>query len=168
WRVQVPGHPDEVRDLLADAFHHEESTYVRLSTQSNRVARPGVVNGALQVVRDGGGPVVIAVGPMLDRTLEATAGLDVAVAYTTTVRPLDAEGLRSLAVDGDVVLVEPYLSGTSSRYVDEALSDRPHRTLSLGVERVELRRYGTPADHDELYGLDAAGLRRSITSFVAG
>jgi transketolase len=109
---------------------------------------------------------VVAVGPMLDPVLEATEGLDVSVAYTSTVRPLDAAGLRALAPAGEVVLVEPYLTGTSARQVDQALSDRPHRTLSLGVDRVELRRYGTPADHNAAYGLDPASLRRSITDFL--
>jgi transketolase len=103
---------------------------------------------------------------MLDPVLEACEGLDVTVAYTSTVRPLDAAGLRALAPHGEVVLVEPYLRGTSARQVDEALADRPHRTLSLGVSRMELRRYGTPADHDTAYGLDAASLRRSITDFL--
>jgi transketolase len=34
------------------------------------------------------------------------------------------------------------------------------------VRRAELRRYGTPADHAALQGLDAAGIRRSVTGFV--
>jgi hypothetical protein len=62
--------------------------------------------------------------------------------------------------------VEPYLAGTSTRLIDETLSDRPHRTLALGVSRAEQRRYGTPEQHDVLLGLDAAGLRRSISEFL--
>ncbi len=55
--------------------------------------------------------VVVAVGPVLDAVLEAVGDLDVTVAYTTTVRPFDADGLRSLeASSGAVVLVEPYLA----------------------------------------------------------
>ena len=89
------------------------------------------------------------------------------VAYATTVRPFDAEGLRSLeAGSGAVVLVEPYLAGTSAFAVSSALASRPHRLLSLGVQRSELRRYGTPADHAGWQGLDAAGIRRSVTRFL--
>jgi transketolase len=65
-----------------------------------------------------------------------------------------------------VVLVEPYLAGTSSRVIGEALADRPHRSLALGVGRADLHRYGTPADHAHWHGLDAAGLRRSISEFL--
>jgi transketolase len=34
------------------------------------------------------------------------------------------------------------------------------------VGRVDLRRYGTPAQHQAAHGLDATGLRRSITDFL--
>jgi hypothetical protein len=52
--------------------------------------------------------VVVAVGPMLDPVLDAVAGLDVTVAYTTTVRPFDGEGLRALAAasSGPIVFYE--------------------------------------------------------------
>ena len=91
--------------------------------------------------------------------------MDVTVAYTHTPRPLDTPGLRALA-DTDVVLVEPYLAGTSSALVSRALADVPHRLLALGVGQTDLRRYGDPADHARWHGLDAAGLRRSISAFL--
>lgn len=166
WRVEVPGHPDEVPSLLRSALGRADSTYLRLSTQTNDTAVPAAAHGRLVPVRQGGAAAVLAVGPMLTPVLEATRGLDVTVAYTTTVRPWDVEGLRALAT-GDVVVVEPYLAGTSARQIDEALIDRPHRTLALGVPRTELRRYGEPSDHSVRYGLDPAGLRRAITGFLA-
>lgn len=165
WTVHVPGHPDEVAPLLRAAVQDDGPVYLRLSTQTNDRARPDA--GALRVTRRGGAqaPLVVAVGPMLDPVLQATTGLDVTVAYTNTPRPFDVAGLRALA-DRDVILVEPYLAGTSSRVVSEALVDRPHRLLSLGVSRADLRRYGSPADHARWHSLDAAGLRRSISAFV--
>jgi transketolase len=167
FSVVVPGHPSEVPGLLREAVGGLDSgsAYLRLSTESNREARP--LWPGLQVVRSGRRAVVIAVGPMLDPVLDAVGDLDVTVAYTTTVRPFDAEGLRSLeASSGAVVLVEPYLAGTSAFHASQALASRPHRLLSLGVQRGELRRYGTPADHAALQGLDAAGIRRSVSRFL--
>jgi transketolase len=163
FSVAVPGHPGEVAGLLRGA--HGGSAYLRLSSVSNRSAWP--VSGALQAVRSGRRGVVVAVGPLLDPVLEAVGDLDVTVAYATTVRPFDAAGLRSLEESsGAVVLVEPYLAGTSAFAVSSALASRPHRLLSLGVQRTELRRYGTPADHAAWQGLDAAGIRRSVTRFL--
>jgi len=104
---------------------------------------------------------------MLSPVLSAVGDLDVTVAYATTVRPFDSAGLLDLVgSSGTVVLVEPYLAGTSASAVSAALASRPHRLLSLGVPRTELRRYGTPADHAAAYGLDAAGIRRSVTRFL--
>ena len=82
------------------------------------------------------------------------------------MRPFDARGLRALVRGGNVALVEPYLAGTSAGEVAAALADRPHRLVSLGVANVELRRYGTGADHRAAHGLDAAGIRRSLTRFA--
>jgi len=167
FSVIVPGHPAEVRGPLREAVATLDagSTYLRLSTESNREARP--VSASLQTVRPGRRAVVVAVGPMLDPVLDAVGDLDVTVAYITTVRPFDADGLRSLeASSGAVVLVEPYLAGTSAFVVSSALASRPHRLLSLGVQRTELRRYGTPGDHAAWQGLDVAGIRRSVTSFL--
>src|SRR5690242_1656441 len=153
WTVHVPGHPDEVATLLRRAAGNDDRIYVRLSEQEN--SRAFAPTGRLQVVRRGaaGTPVVLAVGPVLDPVLTAVEGRDVTVAYTMTPRPLDAAGLREL-VSRDVVLVEPYLAGTSSHVVAAALADLPHRALHLGVRRHEIRRYGSPADHARAHGLD--------------
>ncbi len=163
WTVHAPGHPDEVPPMLRDAAGHDDPVYVRLSSRGNAVAHPGA--GTLRVLRRGGAATVVAVGPMLDPVLAATAGLDVTVAYTHTPRPFDGAGLRAVAGEA-MVLVEPYLAGTSARVVAEALSDRPHRLLSLGVTRTDVRRYGTPGDHDRWHGLDPAALRRRITAHL--
>jgi len=167
FSVVVPGHPAEVEALVRGAVGALDagSTYLRLSTEANLEARP--VSASLQVVRSGRRAVVVAVGPMLSPVLEAVADLDLTVAYATMVRPFDAAGLRAAeAGSGAVVLVEPYLAGTSSHAVASALTLRPHRLLSLGVPLGELRRYGTPAEHAAFHGLDAAGIRRSVTGFL--
>lgn len=162
WTVHVPGHAEEVGPMLRAAARTDERVYLRLSTQTNATAGP---LGGLHPVRDGSRAVVVAVGPMLRPTLAATDGLDVTIAYTSTPRPFDAAGLRALLPAGPVatvVLIEPYLAGTSSWAVADALRDVPHRLLALGVGRQDLHRYGHPSDHARAHGLDAAGLRRSI------
>ena len=167
FSVLVPGHPAEVRGLLRGAVDGlgSGSAYLRLSSEGNREGRP--VSASLQMVRAGQRAVVVAVGPMLDPVLDAVGDLDVTVAYASTVRPFDADGLRSLeAGSGTVVLVEPYRAGTSAFAVSSALASRPHRLLSLGVQDAELRRYGTPADHAAWQGLDAAGIRRAVRRFL--
>jgi transketolase len=171
WTVHVPGHAAEVAPLLADALRGDGRVYLRLSERGNAAARP--VGDGLVTVRAGSGRssgVVVAVGPMLDRVLAATAGLDVTVAYAATVRPFDRAGLGRLvaaAGQADVLMVEPYLAGTSAHEVAAALSDRRHRQMSLGVTRdIEVRGYGTPADHDRAHGIDTAGIAAAARDFL--
>jgi transketolase len=168
WTIHVPGHPDEAELLLRDAATRDDRVYLRLSDESNAAPQP-VAPGTFLPVRAGRRATIVAVGPMLDPVLDAVADLDVTVLYATTVRPFDAGTLRQAVMasdSADVVLVEPYLAGTSSREVDEALLDLPHRVLGLGVARSELRRYGTPAEHAAAYGLDPASLRERIAGFL--
>lgn len=169
WTVHVPGHPDEAETLLRHAVAAgDDKVYVRLSVQANAQARP-VGGERFLTVREGRAGVVVAVGPTLDAVLEATEGLDVAVLYATTVRPFDTAALRWAAdvARPDVVLVEPYLAGTSTAAANDALADLPHRVLGLGVGRRELRRYGTIEEHVTAHGLDPRSLRDRITGFLA-
>jgi len=165
WTVHVPGHPDEAERQLRAAAAGDGLVYLRLSEQSNAVplAREP---GRLSVLRTGTEGTVIAAGPLADSVVEATLGLDVTVLYASTVRPLDAQTLRETLRTPSVVLVEPYLAGTSVRAVTEALSGVPLRLLGLGVGRQELRHYGSPAEHEAAHGLDPASLRASITAFL--
>jgi transketolase len=164
WNISVPGHADELTELLRRAVSGDGRSYIRATTASNGRALPV---GAMQVVRRGTLGSVIAVGPMLDPVLAAVAGLDLTVLYASTVRPFDAQTLVSTLDKPDVVLVEPYAVGTSAAVVSEALSHRPHRLRCIGVPRRELRRYGTPAEHAAALGLDSASLRRAVTAFLA-
>jgi transketolase len=157
WTIHVPGHPDEVERMFARALRTDDRVYIRLSEERNHAPVRG---DGLVVLREGsaGAPFVVAVGPTLAATLEATAELDATVAYLATVRPFPAEALRAALRGTDVVLVEPYLEGTSAAEVLRALRDLPHRLLALGE----------PEEHRAAHGLDAAGVRASIVSFGSG
>lgn len=163
WRIHVPGHDDELAELLRSSVADSGCHYLRAGLESNTTAYPV---GRMSVVTEGSRGTVVAVGPMLDPVIAAVDGLDLTVLYASTVRPFDRQTLAATVDSPDVVLVEPYAEGTSAAEVAAALAHVPHRLLSLGVPRLELRRYGQPAEHAAAYGLDAAGLRRSIVQFV--
>lgn len=164
WTVHVPGHPDEVAAVLRDAFARDDRVYIRLSDEVNDAA----FGDEFHVVRRGGRdtPVVLAVGPTLTPTLAALADRDATLAYATTIRPFPARSLAELVTGREIILVEPTLAGTSLGKVAEALADRPVRLLGLGVRNVELRRYGTGAEHRAMHGLDATGIRASVEAFL--
>ena len=164
WTIDVPGHPDELEAAFGRALAGDDRVYIRMSDESNHAPVRG---DGLVVLREGSAaaPFVVAVGPTLGPTLAATADLDATVAYVTTVRPFDGAGLRAALRGTDVVLVEPYLAGTSSAEISHALRDRPHRLLALGVPNAEFRHYGEAAEHRAAHGLDAAGIRASLAAF---
>jgi transketolase len=167
WTIHVPGHPDELEALFRGALRGDDRVYIRLSEEENHARVDG--DSRLVVLHRGspGAPLVLAVGTALAPVLEAVAGLDATVGYLATVRPFDHAGLRDALGEGtDVVLVEPYLAGTSAAEVATALVDRPHRLLALGVPNAEFRHYGTGEEHRRAHGLDAAGIGASLAGFL--
>jgi transketolase len=167
WTIEVPGHVAEMDRMFHRALTNDDRVYIRLTDETN--AMPIGTDG-LKVIRRGSdaAPLVVAVGPTLDQVVAATADSDATVAYLSRVRPFDAAGLRGALRGTDVVLVEPYLAGTSAAEVSASLLDRPQRLLSLGVPLGELRRYGTGPEHRAAHGLDAVGIRASIEAFARG
>lgn len=173
WTVHVPGHADEAELLLRHAATEDDGpVYLRLSELANARPQPVTPGRFLTVRQSPRGPVVVAVGPMLDAVLDALADTEATVLYAATVRPFDTAALRVATADRaapEVVLVEPYQAGTSAAAAAEALTDRPHRLLALGTtaHRAELRRYGTPEDHAAAHGLTPAALHTRITAWAA-
>ena len=168
WTIHVPGHIEEMERLLRRAFAGDDRIYLRMTEETNHARVDG--DGRLVVLRRGtpGAPLALAVGPTLQPLLEATADLDLTIAYLTTVRPFRRRPPRRTRRRRGRRLVEPYLRGTSSAEISAALEDRAHRILALGVPNEEFRHYGSSADHRAAHGLDAAGIahhrRLSATS----
>ncbi|MEW2017276.1 transketolase [Rhodococcus sp. NPDC076796] len=164
WTVHVPGHVDEVDWMLHSATATDDCVYIRLDGVCNE--RPhGRPDGTFTVLQQGNSGTVISVGPMTDRVLAAASGRDVTVLHASTIRPFDSRTLRATLTAPDVMIVEPYLAGTSVLQVDRALADVRHRVSGVGVEPGERRKYGTVAEHDRANGLDVDGLSRSMSDF---
>ncbi len=110
-----------------------------------------------------GRATVLAFGPMLSRTLAATAHLDVTVAYATSLEPFDSRGLRSIVgEDPDVVIVEPWYEGTAASVVASTFEDMAVRGRFIGVPRRFVHTYGTWQQLDADMGLDATGIRARL------
>ena len=162
--VVVPGSAGETDALVRATIANGRLTYLRTSAAAN-AADHRLAPGGLTVLRRGRGPTVIAVGPMLERTLAAVSGLDATVLYATTVVPLDAAVVaREAGVL--VVTVEPFYEGTLTAQVAAALSHRPVQIVSIGVPRRVHGRYGTYRDHDRELGLDVRGLRERFLALA--
>ena len=167
-QVLVPGHSEEVARSLRATYANGMPTYVRASQALND--EPFEVSpGRIEVIRAGAGATVLAFGPMLSRTLEATEGLDVTVAYATSVEPFDHAGLAALAdASPHIVVVEPWYEGTVASVVTTALAHVPTRYTFIGVPRAFIHNYGTRTEIDADLGLDSSGIRRRLAAAGAG
>src|SRR3974390_3161520 len=72
--VHVPGHPAEAERALRAATASSDLVYLRLSALCN-AAPLAAAGDAFTVLRHGSLGTVVAVGPLADAVLEATAGL---------------------------------------------------------------------------------------------
>jgi len=166
-QICVPGTPDEFEILLRQTYNNGAPTYVRTSVQQNDASRM-VRFGKLHIEREGRDGVVVAVGPVLDRTLAAVEDLDLTVLYATTVAPFDEETLRNALVEAapDVILIEPYYEGGLVQDISRALRNIPTRIEAIGVPRRVLERYGPPERLDREVGLTVDGIRTRITRLL--
>jgi transketolase len=164
--VLVPGCAAELDTVLRGTYANGRLTYLRTSVAQNDEAFD-VAPGRAHVIRRGARATVVAVGPMLTRTLAATEGLDVTVLYTASVAPFDAEGFAAVAGDDpSVIAVEPFYEGTLTPALTDALRHVPSRFASIGVPRRFITTYGTLEEHDHELGLDAAGIRHRVASIL--
>ena len=161
-QVMVPGHGHEVAALIRATYADGAPTYVRTSLASNDEPHE-VEPGRLEVLRRGARATVIAFGPMLSRTLAATEGLDVTVAYATSVEPFDDAGLAAIAGERPhVVAIEPWYEGTAAAVVTRALGHVSATYDLVGVPRRFVHDYGSWAEIDADLGLDTPGIRSRL------
>lgn len=164
WKIIIPGNAQEAEYAIRRAAKDTGFYYIRLSTEANSTTYWKVEDG-FTVLKSGTRGTIISVGPVSDHVMEACADMDVTVLYAPFVSPFDNETLLKTLTVPDIVIVEPYLVGTSSFRVSDALKDIPHRLLSLGVAQKELRYFGTPEEHIKAHGLDPLSLRKQFSLF---
>jgi len=159
--VVVPGTPAEFDHLFKQSYDNGHPTYFRLSAKSNAETHD-VSFGKANVVKVGAEATIIAVGPMLDRVLEACKGLDVTVLYYTSLQPFDQETLRANFRGGRLIVCEPYYSGACAADIASALRKYPAATTYIGVPREFPHHYGNVDDIDTVFHLTAGGIRAQI------
>lgn len=146
--IYVPGHSEELDDILQSSYRNDRTTYIRLSERTNEKAH------FIPVIRAGGSKaIVIAIGPMLDKVLEATKNLRVEVWYSNQTVS------RDFKCDHPLVVVQPYYEGCNL-----LRSDKP--VLSIGVPHKFLTKYGKPEDLDKMAGLTVEQIRERIEEFI--
>jgi len=149
FQIIVPGHPEEFDDAFRRNYDNGKPTYYRLSEQTNAEPRPGACG---RLIKSGPDGTVIAIGPMLDKTIEACQDLNVSLWYDTNVS-------ITMPYNDPILVVEPFYEGTIAHKFNG------RRILSIGVPRQFLTNYGTRQTHDAWCGLTAERIRQRIKEF---
>lgn len=166
-QICVPGTPDEFEILLRQTYNNGSPTYIRTSVPQNDDSRP-VKFGKMHLEHEGSDGIVVAVGPMLDRTLAAVEGMDLTVLYATTVAPMDEETLQQIAAQAasNLILVEPYYEGALVPDIAHTLKSIPMRIETIGVPRRVIDFYGSLGEIDQRLGLTVDGIRTCVEQFL--
>lgn len=161
----IPGHPKEFETLFHSTVLNDFPTYFRLSDSSN-AKEVNVEFGKAAVVKEDGDIVVIAVGDMLDITLEATKNLPVTILYYTTIEPFDKNCLKKY-VNSKILIVGSFYSGTLVSDVTETFKDTKLIIESIAIPKNFIRKYGTKEELRQYMGLTATKIKDRINKLLA-
>ena len=169
--VMAPSDADECRQMLYTGSLLGSPAAVRYPRgaalgEANREMKPIPV-GKAEVRRRGRRVAILAFGAMVKPALEAGEALDATVVNMRFVKPLDAELVRELAQQHDLlVTVEEHqvMAGAGSA-VCESLNQQgiDRRVLLLGLPDRFID-HGDPARLLASVGLDAAGITRAVSN----
>ena len=162
WTIHVPGHPDEVERVLRERARGDDRDYMRLSEETNARRSHGRRSPRACGAAPGAAPLVVAVGPMLDAVLAATAGLDVTVPTRHRAARSTRDGLRGArARQPTWCWSSPTWPAPRRAWSPRRSRDLPHRLLALGVGRPSCAATAPAPTTARAHGLDAAGHPRA-------
>ena len=170
-----PADEIETKQAVAYAVEHQGPLYLRLTRQNLEPVSPPDYQfrlGRWCLLRAGKDVTLIGTGGTVFNALEAarrleSEGIAAEVINAASIKPLDEEMLgRSAAKTGRVVTVEDHsIAGGLGSAVAEWLSEvRP-----TPLKRIGIAAFGESGDPKGLYakfGLDAAGIARSVSKFL--
>ena len=178
----TPADEAECRQALSAAYAQNHPVAVRYPRGAGAgVPVPADLHpmpwGKGEVRREGGAGqaagqrvVILAFGTLLYPALQAAEALDATVANMRFVKPLDADLVKQLAAEHDLIVTveEGCVMGGAGSAVAEALAAagiaKPLLVLGLPDQFVE---HGDPAKLLGLCGLDAAGIEQAIRTRLA-
>ncbi|MFO7819896.1 MAG: 1-deoxy-D-xylulose-5-phosphate synthase [Halanaerobacter sp.] len=180
--VMAPKDERELRTMVKTAAQYEQGPiafrYPRGEvigvSESEGEIKPLAI-GRAEVLQEGEDGVILAIGAMVHRALEAAqelaaAGLDLTVVNSRFVKPLDEELITDLAAEHDYLFTaeEHLLEGGFGSAVAELIVDK---NLDTNLTRIGLPdkfiEHGSQAQLRARYGLDRAGIKKRVRAVIS-
>ncbi|MCX5815083.1 MAG: hypothetical protein NTX75_02415 [Proteobacteria bacterium] len=162
--IIVPGSDRDFDVLFRAAYSGHNPNYFRLTEKGHALDVPVTFSRGTKI-REGRDGTVVAIGPMLERVVNACINVNVTILYYTTLSPFDAALLSSTFQKGKIAVVEPFYEGTMSHDIVSSLQGKSINMLSVGVPRKFLINYGLASEQDVACGLDVAGIKTRLEGF---
>ncbi len=173
-RIFAPCDLPEAAAIVTHAAQTDGPVYIRLDNAKLSVVHGAdyvFVPGKPDVIRQGKGTVIIALGSVVGEALAACDALAAdnispTLVNLSSIRPLDEEALLSILDRHDnVVTVEEHsLHGGIGSAVAVLLAQqgRAKKLSMLGITKGEFAHYGTRKGIRKYYGIDAAGIEKTV------
>ena len=155
------------------AFRYPRGEVIGVSQTENEIETIKI--GEAELIKEGTDGVILAVGSMVHRSLEAAAelkeqGIDLTVVNSRFVKPLDEEMILSLAQNNEYFFTaeEHLLQGGFGSAVAELIVDK---NIDIDLTRIGLPdkfiEHGSQEELWKRYGLDKAGIRQKIKAVMS-
>ncbi|MEI8054783.1 MAG: hypothetical protein WCH10_02125 [bacterium] len=165
-QIIVPGHKKEFDYLFKSNYNNTMLSYFRLSELSNDIHFKLDYNRA-KVVKTGSRAVIVVVGPLLSRVLEASREYDVTVIYYNTVSPFDSETLyKNVTYGQKIISIVPFYESTITHKIIRSVCGKVSDVRAIGVPIEFADNYGSAAEHDNKFGLDVNSLKVRIGAIL--
>ena len=159
-QILVPGHQKEFDSLFAENYSNEKVSYFRLSETTNSEANISS-KGKNIIIKEGGDILIIVVGPMLQRVVEACEGINATILYCTSIKPFDNFSVQE-NLKKKILIIEPYYSGVVLSNLISSFDVLKADFSCLGVPNDFIHSYGNSEDIDKDIGLDVKSIREMI------
>lgn len=166
FQICLPGHSLELESQLRKYYRNPFPTYYRMSENSNAISYEKC-NWTIQKIKDGSKATIIAIGPYLQKVLDAVPDLDIEIIYLNEIFTSTSFELSKTISNNRIIIVEPFYEGTLTRIVNEALVNKFISITSIGFPRKFIHTYGTLPQLEEVIGLTSAGLRSRILGVLS-
>jgi len=172
--LMAAANAEDAFELLNTAYQYPGPALVRYPRDST--PKPKLINtsvaaeiGKAMLVREGIDTAILVFGTLLDVALELGEELNLTVVNMRFIKPLDETLIKQIASTHDrlVTIEDSSLAGGAGSAVLEFLSDQAIQTPCLRLGLTD--HFPSQGNRDqglEEYGLDLAGIRRSITHFI--
>jgi transketolase len=157
----LPGNQEEFLHQYSNHWNDGYLNYFRLSESSHTVDLKEFKSGACHIT-NGERATVIVVGPLLQQAFDALKDLDLDILYLNNLNNLTLKELNGVTLKRDIIIIEPYYSGTVANLLIENGFLGYSRIHQIGVPREFLNNYGTASEHMAHLELDAPGIRSRV------